>query len=191
MQKPTTLEELEGIYERHSKRAEKLKEELGKEAAILDACRVMISTIEEENGPNRTSVPNTGGLHSHIRSSQIGHCKNQIEGWETIANLSGGLVRPSEGAQLLIDAKLSNAQRRSLVSTATNFMINSAEWDRVKSGTYKWLKFDFERKEVSEEAGPQDHDPIHFEEVKAEINRQAEDTDSSTAIRSLNEPEMA
>ena len=140
----TTIEELEAGFAAACAREELLMQELADARTEKEAFQCVIAALIREGNP----MAKTAGIHDHIRLSQIKDCNNQIEGWERIARLSNGFARPSDGAQLMIDAGLSKGKRRSVVSTASNHMSNSDDWERTEAGTYRWLLY-----------GASDHNP--------------------------------
>ena len=140
----TTIKELEAGFADACAREELLIQELADARTAKEAFQYVIAVLVQEGN----LAAKTAGIHGHIRLSQINDCKNQIEGWERIAQLSNGFARPSDGAQLLIEAGLSKGRRRSVVSTASNHMSNSDDWERTEAGTYRWLLY-----------GASDHNP--------------------------------
>ena len=109
--------------------------------------------------PERSSRGGSG-LHVGIRPSQLSHCKTQREAWVEIARLSGGLVKLSEGAQLLIDAGLSQKSKRETASNGSSWMSNSDMWERVGRGLYRLVGFAADgapEEENAENAGLLDH----------------------------------
>ena len=136
----TTNDLIDGLaqrYEEYHAKSTLLRKELAEAEKMEEACRLLLADIK------RTSKPADGsrGLHAHIRPSHIARCETQIEAWIEISSRSGGLVRPVDGAQLLLDAGLSTGKRRSLVSSGAKYMIDSDDWERTVPGTYRYLGF--------------------------------------------------
>ena len=118
MANQTTISDLEEALADVCAREELLERELEDARSAKEAFRYVLAVLNRTRNPTAKPI----GIHGHIRPSQIRHYKNQIEAWEEIARLSDGIARPSDGAQLLIDAGLSKGKRRSVVSTASNHM---------------------------------------------------------------------
>ena len=137
----TTASLIEGLEQRcaeYGKNAQTLREQLATVEDLERACRILLADIK------RNAKPADGprGLHAHIRPSQLAHCKSQTEAWIEIARRSGGFARPSDAAQLFLEAGLSQGKRRSVVSTGTNYMIDSDDWQRTEAGTFRYLAYD-------------------------------------------------
>ena len=174
----TTMEELQAGFADACAREELLIQELADARTDKEAFHRVIAALNQKGNP----AARAPGMHDHIRLSQIRDCKNQIEGWEQLARLSGGFARPSDGAQLLIDAGLSKGKRRSVVSTASNHMSNSDDWERTDAGTYRWVLY-----------GASDHDPAGQEgdEWPAELYPTGDGDASPHTYRANGETEVA
>jgi hypothetical protein len=172
------MEELQAALTGACAREELLIQELADARTDKEAFHRVIAALNQKGNP----AARAPGMHDHIRLSQIRDCKNQIEGWEQLARLSGGFARPSDGAQLLIDAGLSKGKRRSVVSTASNHMSNSDDWERTDAGTYRWVLY-----------GASDHDPAGQEgdEWPAELYPTGDGDASPHTYRANGETEVA
>ena len=131
---------IDGLTEQHDlyrERVAQLRQELDTAEELERSCRLLLTDLK------RNARPGEGGqgLHAHIRPEHLSHCSNQIEAWIEIARLSGGFARPTDGAQAIIDAGLSNAKRRSVISSGAKIMIDSEDWERTDAGTYRYLKY--------------------------------------------------
>ena len=138
MTNSTTL--IDGLTQQHDlyrERADQLRRELEAAEELERSCRLLLADLK------RKAKAGDGGqgLHAHIRPEHLAHCTNQNDAWVEIARLSGGFARPVDGAQAILDAGLSKAKRRSIVSSGAKIMIDSEDWERTDAGTYRYLKY--------------------------------------------------
>lgn len=131
------IDGLTQLHDQYRERVARLRQELDAAEELEGACRLLLTNIK------RNVQPGDGGqgLHAHIRPEHLAHCTNQNEAWIEIARLSGGFARPTDGAQAIIDAGLSNTKRRSVISSGAKIMIDSEDWERTDPGTYRYLKY--------------------------------------------------
>lgn len=101
------------------------------------ACELMLPVMEGRTGTRAGSA----GMHSHIRPRHLADCKTQRDGWRKIATLTpGNLVRPTDAAQLLVDARVGGIDVfEKARSNALTWMYNSHEWENIEEGTYRYL----------------------------------------------------
>ena len=133
-------EELRQGRDASQKRVELLETELADARKTVEAYDRVLDAHRSQPRPERGSRGGSG-LHAGIRISQLSHCQTQREGWVEIARLSGGLVKPSEGAQLLIDVGLATKPKRETASNGSSWMSNSDRWERVEKGLYRLVEF--------------------------------------------------
>ena len=134
----TNIHIVDGLTQRcdeYSAKAVLLRKELNEIEDLERACRLLLADIKR----NAKSGDGGQGLHAHVRPSHLAHCTTQMQAWVEIACRSGGFARPSDGAQLIVDAGLSTSKRRSVVSSGAKCMIDSDEWERTSAGTYRYL----------------------------------------------------
>ena len=106
--------------------------------ADLESCERMIPIMEGRSDPRAGGI----GIHSHIRPSQLLGSTTERDAWRRMASLTEGqLVRPTDGAQLLIDAKVGGNEYRKVRSNALSWMSNSHEWASMGEGEgiYRYL----------------------------------------------------
>ena len=106
--------------------------------AKLKACELLLPDVEGKTG----TPAGAKGIHAHIRPSDLLGVKTQREAWRKIAGLSGGVVRPTDAAQVLIDAKVTDKKYNILRSNALSWMFSSDEWERKEEGVYRWLEYE-------------------------------------------------
>ena len=129
----TTMREM---WDEYRKLAESLEHELLNVREKMDACQTLLPDLY-----SRAPTASGGtGIHAAVQRHHIVNCPTQREAWKEMARVSGGVARPSDGAQLLIDAKLTDKPRRSVVSNAISWMNDSDTWERVDKGTYRLLE---------------------------------------------------
>ena len=134
----TTL--IDGLTRQHDlyrERADQLRRELDAAEELERSCLLLLANLKR----NASQGDGGQGLHTHIRPEHLAHCANQIDAWIEIARRSGGFARPVDGAQVILDAGLSKAKRRSVVSSGAKIMIDSEDWERTDAGTYRYLKY--------------------------------------------------
>ena len=129
-------EELRKRWADCDKQARLLEAELEEITKTMDAYQRVMA----DRSRNHVGTSGSTGLHAHIRPSQVAHCKTQRAAWEEIARLSGGFAKPSEGVQLIVDLGLTKSNRRGAISSASNMMSNSDDWERSEVGIYRLLK---------------------------------------------------
>ena len=162
-------------WNEYRKTAERLETELDAVKTKMDAYQHVLADL------NRKPQPASGGtgLHATIMPSQLVHCPTQREGWVEIARLSGGFVKPTEGAQLLVDIGLSKKNRRQVASNGASWMSNSDRWERSDKGLYRLLEHD---------AGGSPNDENKGDDERHEESHQ---TDSGGASRPSYQDDMA
>ena len=133
-------DELREIRDEYRRKVELLETELVDAKKTMEAYGRVMNDRRSRPRPERGSKGGSG-LHAGIRTSQLSHCKTQREAWVEIARLSGGLAKPSEGAQLLIDVGLAKKPKRETASNGSSWMSNSDRWERVGKGVYRLLEF--------------------------------------------------
>ena len=133
----TTIEDLEDRCKRYEQRESLLVDELRVVREKVAHYRATLADLAMDDLASEAS-----GIHAHIRASDITHCKSHIEAWTEIARRSGGLVRPSEAAQLLIDAGVSKGLKKSVVSSAWNLLGSRDDWEQLGGGSFQWLLFE-------------------------------------------------
>ena len=133
-------DELREIWDEYRRKVELLETELADAKEMMEAYGRVLNDRRSRPRSERGSRGGSG-LHVGIRSSQLSNCKTQREAWAEIARLSGGLAKPSEGAQLLIDVGLAEKPKCETASNASSWMSNSDRWERVEKGVYRLLEF--------------------------------------------------
>lgn len=113
------------------------KARLADAEANLEASERLLPQAEGRTGPRMGGA----GIHAHIRPSQLLGCRTQRDAWREIAALSGGLVRPTDSAQLLIDANITDRDYETVRGNGLSWMTSAQEWERVEGqdGTYRHL----------------------------------------------------
>ena len=130
-----TIDDLKQQWEECERKAELVENELNALRAKIAAYQLIIADLNTKTA----STTGGSGLHSTIRPSQLTNCKTQRDAWVQIANLSGGFVKPSEGAQLIIDLGLTKKSRRDVASNGASWMANSDKWQWTDKGLYRLL----------------------------------------------------
>ena len=136
------------------KTAELLEQELEEVRRQADAYATVLADLNQQP---RTATGGAG-LHATIRPSQIAHCKTQRDAWVEIARLSGGFVKPSEGAQLLIDAGLTNKKRTDVGRNGSSWMAEDDRWEKADKGLYRRLEYAPDRSPDDDDGGDEWHD---------------------------------
>ena len=153
---PKVIETLEAALAESIEREKDILERL----SAAQACKAAFETVLASLAPKTDTHTMGQGPHSHIEASQLQTCRNQIEAWERIAELSGGVVRPNESAQLIISAGLTRqgTTKRSVVSTGSTHMTKSDHWERTAPGTFRWLLYEEPQDQAHEP--PADDSPL-------------------------------
>ena len=104
-------------------------------------------------------APHDQGRHSHIGPDDIAHCPTQHAALQEIARLSGGLANATSAADVLLGAGMTQAKKRSLVSTLGNFLSDEDVWEWVEPGVYRLRNFDPPSDEFEPDASNQEARP--------------------------------
>ena len=84
--------------------------------------RDVFDTWKAETPLEHTGKAGRRRWHSHLGPQDIAHCTTQHEALKCIARLSGGLVNPTEAAQIVRDVGLSQGKRSSTISTLSGYL---------------------------------------------------------------------
>ena len=143
----STDPDFEAVWQRVSDREKILIQELEEVRRDKDDLQHYKDLREKWNGGGQSPIPGrSGGRHSHLRVEDLSGCSTQHEALERIAQLSGGLVNPTEASRLIWDAGLSKATKlNSIVSTVSGYLLKGDMWERADTGVYRLKKCNDDR----------------------------------------------